>query len=123
MKMIFTEKETNAIVGAIKAIVTGISESSAILGEKVDASILADGITDEKIKEFNKDTKGVITITKDNGLITIDYNEDFVVSTVGLAEDFVVDFFDVIKYGIKTFIAFGAVKITAYKEKILSLMK
>lgn len=127
MKMVFTEREVNCIVGVIRSIGIGITDSFKLFGQDFDelAELVAlNGLTDETIKEINDASQGIIVITRDsNGLITIDYNEEYVVATVDLASDFIDDFFDVIKYGIKTFIAFGAIKFKKYEEKVDSLIK
>lgn len=127
MKIIFTGKETIAIAGAVRSIGVGIYDSCNLLGQKIDdfASLIAfEGVTDEVIKRFNDDTKGLVVMTKDeNNNIILEYNEEYVIATAELTSDFITDFFDVIKYGIKTFIAFGAIKLNKYKEKIESLLE
>lgn len=127
MKMVFTEKEMNSVVGVIRNVGVGITDSFKLFGQDFDelAELVAlNGLTDETIKELNDASQGIIVITRDsNGLITIDYNEEYVVATANLASDFITDFFDVIKYSVKTFIAFGAIKFKKYEEKVDSLIK
>lgn len=127
MKIIFTEREVDAIVGVIRSVGVGITDSVKLFGDDFDELkklVALKGLTGETIKEINDASQGIIVITKDsNGLITIDYNEEYVVATVNLASDFITDFFDVIKYSVKTFIAFGAIKFKKYKEKISKFLE
>ena len=127
MKIIFTEREVDAIIGTIRNICIGVTDSVKLFGDDFDELkelVALKGLTDETIKEINDAGQGIIVITKDsNGLITIDYNEEYVVATVNLASDFITDFFDVIKYSVKTFIDLGAIKCKKYKEKISKLLE
>ena len=126
MKMVFTEKEMTSVIGVIRNVGVGITDSFKLFGQDFDelAELVAlNGLTDEAIKEINDMSQGIVVITRADGIITIDYNEEYVVATVDLASDFIDDFFDVIKYGIKTFIAFGAIKFKKYEEKVNSIIK
>ena len=126
MKMVFTEKEMTSVVGVIRNVGVGITDSFKLFGQDFDelAELVAlNGLTDEAIKEINDMSQGIVVITRADGIITIDYNEEYVVATVDLTSDFITDFFDVIKYSVKTFIAFGAIKFKKYEEKVDSLIK
>ena len=128
MRIIFTENEVNSIVNAINTVGSGIASSCRLLGENVDEltkMIAINGINDETIAKFNEECAGLIVISKnaDDSTVFIDFNEEYVIATTELTTYFIDDFFDVIKYGIKTFIAFGAVKFDQYKTKIKMLLK
>lgn len=126
MKMVFTEKEMNSVVGVIRNVGVGITDSFKLFGQDFDELtelVALNGLTDETIKEINDMSQGIVVITRADGIITIDYNEEYVVATANLASDFITDFFDVIKYSVKTFIAFGAIKFKKYEEKVDSLIK
>lgn len=122
MKIILSKNEINTIMGCVDSINREVNEVFGMV-EKV-AIKTSDGyvITKEKIDSFNAHYKGIAKITycetEVNTIYTFEIFEEVTCSYIKLLGDAVKESFDVIKYGIKTFIAFKATKVKSFINKM-----
>ena len=120
MKIIFNVNEIKTITKVIEKVSRSGEEMLGI----TDLFFGDNQTLDENaIKEFNEKYTNVASITKTDDEYVFWYNEEIVSGLIELTGDAVIESFDVIKYAIKTFMAFKATKIDVFINKIENLIK
>lgn len=117
MKITITNKEIQAGSRIMEQIIAGSDNIARVFGDITESIKEHKTLTDEDVKMFNIEMKGIIQISKDNSSITFDISEGYVIDTCNLTADAVGEIFDVVKYAVKTVKAFIGLSIKPFIEK------
>ena len=79
----------------------------------------------ETIRAFNEKYKGIASITylEKERVYIFEYDEDVVCDSIELFVDGVIQFYDVVKYGVKAFLAFKNVNIKEFATKVYNKLR